>query len=42
LTGYDLTAIGAYNFLRTKHFHGVSAASPHAYSLTSQYGKVTH
>jgi hypothetical protein len=30
----------AYNFLRTKHFHGVSSACPHAYSLTSRYGKV--
>src|SRR5437899_12847212 len=31
-----------YNFLRTKHFHGVSSASPHAYSLKSRYGKVSH
>ena len=30
----------AYKVLRTKHFHGVSYANPHAYSLTSRYGKV--
>jgi hypothetical protein len=27
--------------LRKKHFHGVSSASPHAYSLKSRYGKVS-
>jgi len=26
--------------LRTKYFHGVSSASPHTYSLKSQYGKI--
>src|SRR4030095_15080061 len=31
----------AYNLLRTKHFHGVPPASPHAYSLQSRYGKVS-
>ena len=30
----------AYNLLRTKRFHVVSSASPHAYSLKSRYGKV--
>jgi uncharacterized protein len=25
--------------LRRKHFHGISSASPHAYSLKSRYGK---
>jgi PAS domain S-box-containing protein len=30
----------AYNFLRTKYFHEVSAASLHAYSLKSRYGIV--
>src|SRR5215471_9115180 len=30
----------AYKLLRTKHFHGVPSASPHAYSLKSRYGKV--
>jgi hypothetical protein len=30
-----------YNFLRTKHFHGVSSAGPHVYSLKSRYGKVS-
>src|SRR2546428_3760187 len=33
--------IRGYNLLRTKHFHGVSSASPHAYSLKSRYGKVS-
>src|SRR5207253_5862524 len=27
--------------MREKHFHGVSSASPHAYSLKSRYGKVS-
>src|SRR2546421_4934749 len=40
LTGDDPTAMWIYNFLRTKHFHGVPSASPHAYSLKSRYGKV--
>src|SRR5688572_29975461 len=31
----------AYNCLRTKHFHGVLSASPHAYSLKSRYGKAS-
>jgi hypothetical protein len=30
----------AYKHLRTKHFHGVSSAGPHTYSLKSRYGKV--
>ena len=30
----------AYKSLSIKHFHGVSSASPHAYSLKSRYGKV--
>src|SRR6266566_2911240 len=34
------STIRGYNLLRTKHFHGVSSASPHAYSLKSRYGKV--
>ena len=32
----------AYNFLRTKHFHGVSSAGPHIYLLKSRYGKVSN
>src|SRR5262245_18755015 len=39
-TGDDHAAMWTYNFLRTKHFHGVSYANPHVYSLTSHYGKV--
>jgi hypothetical protein len=31
--------IWACKLLRRKHFHGVSSASPHAYSLKSRYGK---
>src|SRR5215468_8274706 len=30
----------AYKCLRIKHFHGVSSAGPHTYSLKSRYGKV--
>src|SRR5260370_40388557 len=30
----------ACNCLRTKHFHVVQSARPHAYSLKSRYGKV--
>src|ERR687883_304003 len=33
--------MGACNRLRTQHFHGVSSASPHVYSLQSRYGKVS-
>jgi hypothetical protein len=40
LTWDDPTEMWAYNFLRTKHFHEVSSASPQAYSLKSRYGKV--
>ncbi len=40
LTWYDLTEIWACNLLRIKHFHEVWPASPHAYSLKSQHGKV--
>src|SRR5215468_5253529 len=31
----------AYKCLRIKHFHGVSSAGPHTYSLKSRYGKVS-
>src|SRR5712692_7647072 len=31
---------GAYNFLRTQHFHGVSSGNRHTYLLKSRYGKV--
>src|SRR5215471_14698572 len=31
----------AYNSLRTAHFHEVSSASQHTYSLKSRYGKVS-
>jgi ABC-type transport system involved in cytochrome bd biosynthesis fused ATPase/permease subunit len=33
--------IWACKLLRRKHFHGVSSASPHAYSLKSRYGKAS-
>src|SRR5713226_8532092 len=32
---------GAYNFLRTQHFHGVSSGNRHTYLLKSRYGKVS-
>jgi hypothetical protein len=41
LIGDDPAEMWTYNFLRTKHFHGVSSASPHVYSLKSRYGKVS-
>src|SRR5437764_9815474 len=31
----------ACNFLRTKHFHGVSSGNQHPYWLKSRYGKVS-
>src|SRR5215218_8863467 len=34
------TATWACNWLRTKHFHGVSSGNQHPCLLTSQYGKV--
>ena len=40
LTWYDPAEMWTYNFLRTKHFHEISSASPHTYSLQSRYGKV--
>src|SRR5262249_31380129 len=40
LTWDDPAEMWTYNFLRTKRFHEVSAASPHVYSLKSRYGKV--
>jgi hypothetical protein len=40
LTWDDPAEMWTYNFLRTKHFHEVSSASPHVYSLKSRYGKV--
>jgi len=40
LTGDDPTAVWTYNFLRTKHFHGISSANQHSYLLKSRYGKV--
>jgi hypothetical protein len=42
LTWYDPTAMWTYNFLRAKHFHGVSSGNQHPYWLTSRYGKVSH
>ena len=38
--GGQLPGMGAYNLLRTKHFHGVSSGSQHPYFLKSRYGKV--
>src|SRR4029453_4613934 len=35
----QLSEMWTYKFLRTKHFHGVSSASPHIYSLKSRIGK---
>jgi len=31
----------AYNHLRVRYFHGVSAGKRHPYLLTSRYGKVS-
>ena len=36
----QLSAMRAYNLLRTKHFHGVSSGNQHPYLLKSRYGKV--
>ena len=33
--------IWAYNFLSTKHFHGVSSGHQHSDVLTSRYGKIS-
>jgi hypothetical protein len=39
--GGQLPGMGAYNLLRTKHFHVVSSGNQHPYFLKSRYGKVS-
>ena len=40
MSWYDHITMWTYNFLRTKHFHGISSGNQHPYLLKSRYGKV--